>query len=206
MSRRAVVSAMSLALLSACSRGKIPEPEVALRAYSAAAKEGDADALYEMLTREARRTYGRDGVKRLVAEQRNELTDRAKTLAAPHHVETTATLRYPDGEKAILVVEAGQLRLASAGTLPTGARSPGEALGELREALARRSYPALVRVLTSDTRSTLEQDLSTLVDGLEHPESLDIAVEGDLASVQIPGGHRVKLKREEGVWRIQGIE
>jgi hypothetical protein len=40
------------------------------------------------------------------------------------------------------------------------------------------------------------------VSGLEHPETLDIQINGDSAEVLLPTGHRILLKREAGIWRV----
>ena len=65
---------------------------------------------------------------------------------------------------------------------------------------------ALMRVMTSSTRGTLENNMRGLVNGLEEPETLDIDVEGDRAEVELPDGHTVRLKREEGVWKIEDFD
>ena len=54
--------------------------------------------------------------------------------------------------------------------------------------------------------SAIEGDLRSLVVGLEHPEGLEVNVAGDAATVQIPGGHEVKLKREAGVWHVEDFD
>lgn len=190
-----------------CSRPVIPDPRAAVRDYAAAAEHGDSDAIYSMLTREAQRTYGRSGTRKLVEGSRKELADSARALASGRAtVQAEATVRYADGEEADLVVEDGRFRIGSAQALPAGARTPEQALAELRAALARRSYAGLMRVLSRDTRSSLDNDLSSLVDGLEDPETLDVKVSGDRADVKLPGGHSVKLKREAGVWRIDDFD
>ncbi len=190
-----------------CARPVIPDPKAAVREYAAAAARGDADAIYAMLTEEAQRTYGRSGTRELVKTSRKEIADNARALASGRTtVHAEATVRYADGEEADLVVEDGQFRVGSAEALPAGARTPEQALAELREALARRSYAGLMRVLTRDTRSSLDNDLSSLVDGLEAPETLDVKVSGDRAEVKLGGGHSVKLKREAGVWRIDDFD
>ena len=111
-----------------------------------------------------------------------------------------------DGERAVLVLENGEFRVDSAAGLPALPRTPGAALAELRAALARRSYSALVRVLSRDTRAAIERDLGALVEGLAHPDSLLVKVHGEAAEVQVPGGHRVLLEREGGVWRIRDFD
>jgi hypothetical protein len=115
-------------------------------------------------------------------------------------------VRYDDGERAVLDLEDGVFKVGSADALPSAPRTPAEALGALRKALARRSYPALVRVLSAETQTALESDWDALVRGLEDPETLDVRVQGDRAEVQLSGGHVVKLRRELGVWRIEDLE
>jgi hypothetical protein len=63
-----------------------------------------------------------------------------------------------------------------------------------------------MRVLTADTRSAAENDVRSLVRGLEHPDTLDIRVTGDTARVELPSGHSVTLKKEAGVWRVEDFD
>jgi hypothetical protein len=121
-------------------------------------------------------------------------------------VEARARVRFADGEAATLDVEDGAFRVEAAYALPAGARTPADALAELRRVLARRSYAGLVRVLTERARSALEADLRSLVEGLESPEGLQVDVTGDTATAEVPGGHEVKLKREGGVWRVEDFD
>jgi hypothetical protein len=193
--------------LAGCARPALPDPTDAAREYANAAERGDSEAIYGMLSARARQSFGREGTKRLVAGSRAELQRQGKALNTPGaSLETTARVRFADGEQAELVVEKGHFRIASAAALPSGARTPAQALGELRAALARRSYAGLMRALTSEARSALENDLSSLVEGLDQPETLDVKISGDRAEVSVPGGHTVKLKREAGVWRIEDFD
>ena len=66
--------------------------------------------------------------------------------------------------------------------------------------------PALMRVLSPATRSAIESDLRTLVDGLSRPEGLNVQVSGEVAAVQIQGGHLVRLRREGGVWKVEDFD
>jgi hypothetical protein len=194
---------LELSFVAGCASRRLPDPEEAARAYARAAQEGDADALYRMMTRGAQRTYGRDGVRQLVAETRPELAGRAKSLQAPLEVEAVAELTYGDGEVAVLDLEQGTFFVSSAAGLPSGATTPGQALAELRRALAGRSYPGLARVLSQGSRHRMEDQLSSLVRSLEHPESADVSVQGDRATVTLPEGHEVTLRRERGVWKVE---
>jgi len=184
----------------------MPDPKDAVRAYQAAAERGDAQAIYGMLSQRSQSSMRAADVARIVADERGELAAQAKGLGDPASVvRANARVRYPDGEDATLTLEDGNFRVSTAFGLPS-ARTAREALEELRRALARRSYAALMRVLSPSTRSAIESDLRSLVDGLSHPEGLDVQEAGDAASVQIPGGHFVKLRREGGVWRIEDFD
>jgi hypothetical protein len=81
-----------------------------------------------------------------------------------------------------------------------------QALHELRAALARRSYRALRQVLSSEARGDVERQAADLAAGLEHPETLDVVIVGDRATVTTPGGHRVELVNEAGVWKVRDFE
>jgi len=75
-----------------------------------------------------------------------------------------------------------------------------------KKALARRSYPALLRVLSSKARTAVEMDLRSLEAGLADPKTLDVKVTGDRAEVEIPGGHAVTLERDGGTWRVDDVQ
>jgi len=197
----------SLALLPACTGHAVPDPKSAADDYAAAASRGDADAIYEMMTTSAQKARSRDDVRRLVNEQRGELSEQAKLVTARDaRVEATARLRYEDGEEAQLELRDGRFWITSSGALPGGSRTPEQALDQLRRVLARRSYAGLMRVLTPSTRAAIEQDLRSLVSGLERPETLHVQVTGDTAVVTVPAGHTVKLKRDGGVWRVDDFD
>ncbi|MET0594978.1 MAG: hypothetical protein ABW133_19925 [Polyangiaceae bacterium] len=209
--RRASVRATSLALasvaLGACSRSAMPDPRDTVRAYEAAAAKGDARAIHGMLSDRSRKSLAVSDVERILTDERTELATQTKAMQDPSAVvRASARVRYADGEDATLDVEEGSFHVSSADALPAGARTPNEALEQLRRVLARRSYSGLMRVLSPATRSAIESDLRSLVDGLAHPEGLDVQVSGDVASVQIQGGHFVRLRRDGGVWKVEDFD
>jgi len=202
-----LVLPLLLVLPSACIGRSVPDPKDAAKAYAEAAAKGNGDAIYEMMTESAQKTRSRDEVKRLVSSERAELTEQAKALGAKDtRAEATARLRFRDGEETALELKDGKFWITSAGAVPGGARTPEEALDQLRRVVARRSYAGLMRVLTPATRAAIEQDLRSLVGGLEHPETLPVQVSGDSANVNVVGGHHVRLKREGGVWRVDDFD
>lgn len=199
---------LSLLLLSAaCRPSGVPDPRTAARAYADAAVRGDGGVLFEMMTKASRQARSREETRKLVDDERAELAEQGRELESPQvRVEATARLRFADGEEAALELRDGRYWVTAAGALPGGARTPEEALEQLRRVLARRSYAALMRVLSPATRAAMENDVRTLVDGLSAPGSLPVEVLGDAAVVAVPGGHLVKLKREAGVWRVEDFD
>jgi hypothetical protein len=194
-------------LAVACAAPRMPDPKLAAMRYAKAAQAGDSEQIFALLSQQSQRDFGRQGTRQLVEQSKAELGRQAAALLQPGvRVEALAEIRFDDGESALLDLEGGVFRLSSLGTLPSQARSPAEALGDFRRALARRSYPALLGVLSLETRGALEGDLRSLVEGLSNPDSLDVKVSGDNAVVVVPGGHQVKLRREAGVWRIQDFD
>ena len=170
-------------------------------------ESGDAVALRDMMTAESRRSLSNRDVQRLLKEQKEELTAHAKGLAEQGQViSSTARLRYADGEVATLDEKQGRYYVTAASGLPAAARTPVDALKQLRIVLARRSYAGLLRVLTSDARTAMDEDVQSLVEGLRQPEALNVEVKGDRARVTVPGGHRVLLRRRDGVWRIEDLD
>jgi len=208
---RHLVPALALVALSglavACGRPALPDPRAAARAYADAAARGDASRVHSLLSREAQRTYGSAAVAALVRDEQQELRRLADAVTRPDvRVEASATMLLEDGSQARLTLEDDEFRVAATETLPAAARSPVEALDGLRRALARRSYPALLRVLSAESRGAVETDLRALAAALENPATLDVKVEGDRAAVDVGGGHRVTLRREGGTWRVEDIE
>lgn len=208
--RRPRLLALTLALSAAgCGASSLPDPRETVQAYATAAARGDADAIYALLSEKGQTSLSREEVRRMVREEKGELADQAKSLgAAGVVVKTRAQVRYPDGEIATLEYDPASraFRISAADALPAGARTPEQALEQLRRVLARRSYAGLMRVLTPATRSAIESDLRSLVEGLEQPEGLEVNVSGDSATVQVPGGHEIKLRREAGVWRVEDFD
>lgn len=198
--------ALSLVLIVGCGSQAVPDPKTAADDYAKAAERGDADALYDMMATRGRADYSRGDVARLVREQKPELQERARDLQKSSKVLAHARLRFRDGEEASLELKDGRYWVASAADLPGGARTPEQALDQLRRVLARRSYAGLMRVLTPATRKAIEDDLRSLVEGLERADTLEVRLVGDTATVTVPGGHVVKLRRQDGVWRVEDFD
>lgn len=191
----------------ACAPGPIPDPQVAARHWAEAVRAGDEEAAFALLSASAQRAQGRQGVQRVFAQHHQELAALAEATVAPNaRLATTADVRFPGDRSARVVVEDGRYRIAAVSALPAAAATPRDALRELRAVLARRSFAGLLRVLTRDTAQSLEGNLRDLVNALDEPSTLEIDLEGRRATAHLPGGHIVKLEREDGVWRVKDFD
>jgi hypothetical protein len=90
--------------------------------------------------------------------------------------------------------------------LPAHPGSPVEALAALRSALASKSFAALLAVLSRASAQSVERERASLVEGLEEAGTLEIERRGDRAIVEVPGGHVVRLRLENGAWRVEDFE
>ena len=195
---------LGLLLVTACTKQvTIPKPGPAVEAYLRAIEQGDVDAIYALMSEESKRAISREELARIIHDQKAELAGYAGSIKSTQRVvKARAKIRYDDGELVTLELVDGRFRVAAADALPAAAKTPEQALGQLRRVLARRSYAGLMRVLSPKTRAAVERDLRSLVEGLNEPDALEIDVVGDAATVRVPGGHEVKLRREDGVWHI----
>jgi hypothetical protein len=197
------LAVLALGAGAGCASSSVPDPRPALDAYAAAAARGDSAAIYAMMTSASQKALSPADVQRIVVAERSELAEEAAAVASKDaKITARARLRFSDGEEAALDLSGGRFFVASGGSIPGGAATPEEALVELRRVVARRSYAGLVRILAPSTRAAVEQDLRSLVTGLERADTLEVVTQGDEASANVPGGHHVKLKREGGLWRV----
>jgi hypothetical protein len=183
------------------------DPQAAAKRWAQAVQRGDAEAVLAEMSLEAQRAHGRDGIARLLADNREELGAQAGWInGAETRLSVEATLVQGDDRSARLVLEDGSVRVAAASALPAAARAPVDALRELRAVLERRSYEGLLRVLTRAARESLEDSLEALVRALQEPATQHLQIEGRRATARLPGGHTVKLEREDGVWRVKDFD
>lgn len=194
-------------ILGGCAHPVAPDPTAALRAYSEAARQGNARVLYGMLSDRSRRDISFAQFERMIGEERAELNEQARAVLGPRaSIRTTARVRSSSSDDVTLEVEQGDFRIRAIDGLPLGATTPEQALAQLRRALASRSYAALLRVLSPRVRASVEADLRSLVDGLSEPDALDVKTTGDTANVIVEGGHSVRLRRHLGNWKVEDFD
>lgn len=208
--RRAIlVTATFLAVgATACATTRsIPDPRAAAEAWADAADRGDAEALHGMLTKRSAATISKADVAATVASAKVELKDQAKEIRETKEITAVALLRWDDGTEATLVLEKGQFRVKSAMLMPGGGARPEETIAGFRDALHRRSYPALLRMLSPALRAAVEAQLKGLEKAIGDPEKLPIPPDaGDEIEIKLENGHKLRLKRIDKTWYIDNFE
>src|SRR3954454_22231044 len=103
-------------LATGCAEARLPDPKLAAARYAEAARAGDSDRIYALLSREAQRDYGRQGTRALVEQAKGELARQGAALLSPgSRVQASAEIRFEDGESALFDLEDGVFRLSSLG-------------------------------------------------------------------------------------------
>lgn len=192
-----------------CLRAGVPDPRVTANEWAEAADKGDADALHGLLTRRGQATVSRAEVATTVGSAKAELRAQAGEIrrATKEPVPTVALLRYPDGTEATLVLEEGRFALRSGGFLPGGGAHPEETIAAFRDALRRRSYGALLRLLSPNLRAVVEAQLSGLERAIpDDPRKVVPTEAGDELEIKLDDGHRLKLRRVDKTWYIENFE
>src|SRR5450432_4852715 len=84
-----------------CATARMPDPKVVALRYAEAARAGDSERIYALLSRQSQRDFGRQGTRQLVLQSKPELARQAAALLAPGaRVEALAEIRFDDGESA----------------------------------------------------------------------------------------------------------
>jgi hypothetical protein len=201
------LSALPALTCLACAAPQIPDPKLTAQLWSEALVHGDPEAVYGLLSQSAQQALGRAGVEQVLERDRKELiAAAASAISVNARVETVARVTYSGERSATLMLEEGSFRIAAAAALPAHAASPEDALRELREVLARRSFAGVLRGLTADAGRALDAQLASVVDALGDPATVQLEVDGRRATARLPGGHTVKLEREDGAWRVRDFD
>src|SRR3954464_6513162 len=86
-------------LAVACASPRLPDPKLAAARYAEAARAGDSERIYALLSSQAQRDYGRQGTRALVEQAKGELSRQGAALLSPAtRVQASAEIRFEDGE------------------------------------------------------------------------------------------------------------
>jgi hypothetical protein len=111
----------------------------------------------------------------------------------------------PSGEEVPLVLEDDGFHVAGGFLDAVSPITPEDAIEALRHALLRESLPALLRILSRDTRAQLESEIASLLEATEDELDLEVDESGDRATIRLGHGRTLELVREAGEWRIRDV-
>lgn len=189
--------------LGGCARQALPKAEDAARIYAAAVERQDVDALWNMMSREGRVALSKADLKALLLENKTELNERARELRlGPVQAQGRAIIPFDAGEQIELALEDGAFRIDHNQLVAAPADSPVKALQLLRSALLARDYERLRQVLTPEARQQLDDVVKRLEEATLSPERALVDMSNDAATVTLPGGTVVHLKRIDGHWFV----
>jgi hypothetical protein len=196
---------LGLAACGGASRA-VADPAATVRAFAEASRAGDVEAVYALLDEATRARLGLDELRASFEESPDEARAAAERLAEPSAQPTTrAAVELASGEALALVLEDGGFRLAGGFLDAVSPATPEDAVAALRHALLRRSLPALLRILSRDTRADLEAEMDRLLDATGDELDLEVETAGDRATIRLGDGRVLELAREAGEWRVVDV-
>ncbi len=204
------VAALSLfVLLSGCATfSRVSHPDTLLTRYVEAIESGDIDGAYALLSEAQRHRVSRAEFREAAGAYPQELEAQARELrrqmAEP--ISVSGEVPMASGERAIFILQDGHWRITEGAAGAASLTSPLQTIRVLRRALQRRSYPGVLRVLSREARSQLEDEISRIIEGLEDEEALSVEVTGNRARVVYDENHFVDLQREDGEWVIVDMD
>ncbi len=191
-------------LLASCgASASVEPPQDTLRAYVTALRANDASRAYRLLDDETRAEVTQAQFQTLMTENREELLARAtdlERLAARTHARAIVPLE--SGATVQLVLEEEGWRIQGGVLDAPVLRTPVDAVVAFRQALERRSFRSLSRVLARQTRNELEAEVMRLLEDTADRLDLDVERRGNQARVRTTSGREIELVREAGEWRV----
>jgi hypothetical protein len=194
-------------LLAACGQSSHQaHPDPVLEQYVELISD-DPDRAYDLLSESQRARITRDEFREAAARHPEEIEAQVHQLRLQlaQRIPVRADVPLASGEVIALVLDGGRWRIADGLAGATGLASPLETVRALRRALQRRSYQALLHVLSRDARSQVDDEIDRVIEGLGDEESLRIDVTGNRARVVYEGDHVIDLIREDGIWVVEDM-
>jgi hypothetical protein len=198
------------------ARRTTPPASQGVVAYVEVLRAGDAAQAYALLSDEVKAQLGFDDFALQWNESAGEREQQARALEeglkGSADLGERAKVVYPDGRTVFLVREAGEWRLESAVISRVHAGQPHDAVSIFADALDRRDYQAVLRILTERRRDGIGEQVDSFVNSLlERLKSDDNTIETigkDRAEMRWDDGQRrykIILRKEGGEWRVDDI-
>ncbi len=150
--------------------------------------------------------------KESAAERKHQAAALAEGLKGVPDLDERAKMTYPDGKTVHLAREDGRWLLESPVVTRSHAGRPHDAVKLFAEALDKRDYEAVLRVLTARRRRGIADQVDSFVDSLlEHLDGAENTIETtgkDRAELRWDDDgqrYRIQLRREGDEWRVDDI-
>ena len=197
--------------MAGCGGAQSSSPTRTLDAFQRAAAAGDFATIYDLLPESRRRDESLVAFTERLATEREELQQTAASIAQARSEGRPPTVEIPASAGVALVVEETEgWRVPQTGFGPVMPRSPAEAAQALRGALARRSLPAILRVLSARARGEVQAEIDAMIEALDSASargsgSPGRAIAAETQEVPLPDGRTLRIIREGEFWRIDDV-
>ena len=205
------IAALSFSLVCAGCSGSLASgeaPSATLEAYADAVAAGDADRAYALTSSEIRGRMTLDSFRERMRENHDELVAEARSLKARSEeaMRARASLHLRNGETVALALEDGHWAIEGGVLDAPGLRTPLDAVIAFLQALSRRHFAGILRVLSRQRRAQLAAEISRIVESSADEEDMQIEADGDQATINLTDGGQIQLVREGGEWHIVDVE
>ncbi|MCP4446611.1 MAG: hypothetical protein GY811_14885 [Myxococcales bacterium] len=183
--------------LAACGpRARTAPADDGLQSYLQALRSDDPKPLYEMLTSEQRAAISYEA---WVAQWRGSAAERAQQADLVEsrwegQATARASVKYQDGQSIRLRESDAGWRLEQALVSTSTTPTPGEGLAQLLAALERQNLPALMALMSTERRTSIEERVHAFLEGLAEQS-------GDGHT----NFHRISDTRHELVWNHEDV-
>ncbi len=195
-------------------------PGAALDAYSAALRNKDYKAAYELMSSDFRDKHSKDEFVRMMKENAQEAEETAARLRASHlDIDISAEFRYGLDERMRLVREGGTWRIASNPIQFYSQATPRDALRSFVLAYQLKRWNIMLRFVPNKFRERMDvkklrrqfqgdgrEDINVKMKVLEANIGQPITDKGNEARMPYGEGYEVTLIREDGRWKIRDID
>lgn len=196
-------------------------PDETLRAYAQAIRQGRAQAAYDLLSEDAKKSIPFDAFSRIVKENPQEVSELAASLERPADPpRVTATVASPGGPVLLLVYEDGEWRIDGSSVDLYSQATPERAVLAFVRAFDNRRFDVLLRFVPNGQRGALtpsalekawtgeqREEVGRMMTALKAAlPTARFEILGERATMAYGAGGNLELVRENGAWKVEDLK